>query len=265
MLTIIICYFIIGLLAGILSGLLGLGGGVVIVPALMILFEKQNFLPANLMHLAIGSSLAIVMFATMMTTYSQHKRKALAWNLLKVMIPGTVLGAIIGVVLGKQLSTQFLSYVFAAFCFLLAIKMLIGKENVQEHKKPQSPHPFILLGTAIVAGILAGLLGIGGGAILIPLLIWFGLPMVVVSGTSAACAFPTAFTGAISSIIVGLHTPGLPSYSTGFIYWPAVIIIGMSSMLAAPVGVYLAHHLPEKTIKRIFGGILLVIAWQMAS
>lgn len=255
-------YMIIGLLTGILSGLLGLGGGILIVPALAWLFSWQNF-PSDLsMHMATSTSLAIVMLTTAVTTWSQQKRKAVAWEFLRYLVPGMVLGAIIGTSWGQYLSSQSLRYAFAAFCFILSIKLILTHEPSLA-VKPIITSKAWLFFAGVVAGVLAGLLGIGGGAILIPILMWFGLSMPVVSGTAAACTFPTAVTGTILSIVVGLHISGLPAYSLGYIYLPAVLILGIGSMIAVPVGVALAHRLPEKIVKRIFGVILMLIAWKM--
>lgn len=263
MTLLIIAYLAIGLLAGILSGLLGLGGGVVIVPALVAIFTWQKFPSDISMHMAAGTSLAVVMLTTASATWSQHKRKAVAWNYLKYLIPGMVIGAIIGVYLGERLSSQALRYAFAIFCVVLAYRLIFAKVKPL-NAELRLYSKWALLTIALFAGVLAGLLGIGGGAIVIPLLMWLGLSMPMVSGTSAACAFPTAVTGSIFSMIVGLHYYGLPDYSTGFIYWPAAIILGVGSMIAAPAGVALAHRLPEKTVKRIFALILVLIAWQMS-
>jgi len=263
MTLLIIAYLAVGVSAGVLSGLLGLGGGIVIVPALFAIFTWQKFPNDISMHMATGTSLAVVMLATASATWSQHKRKAVAWNCLKYLIPGMVIGAIIGVYLGESLSSQVLRYFFAIFCVVLAYRLIFEKAKLL-NAKPRDYSKWVLLAIALFAGALAGLLGIGGGAIVIPLLMWLGLSMPMVSGTSAACAFPTAVTGSIFSMIVGLHYIGLPQYSTGFIYWPAAILLGVGSMVAAPVGVVLAHRLPEKIVKRIFAMVLVLIAWQMS-
>lgn len=262
MITLIIAYIAVGLLSGILSGLIGLGGGIVIVPALVALFTWQGFSDDVLMHLATSTSLAVVMLTTAMATWFQHKRNAVAWNYLQYLIPAMVVGAVMGVYLGKHLSSHVLRYVFAIFCFVLAVRLLFAKDQ-SVHSQPQVFSKGILMIVGLLAGALAGLLGIGGGAIVIPILMWLGLSMPMVSGTSAASAFPTAVTGSIASMAVGLHYPGLPAYCTGFIYWPAVVLLGGASILAAPVGVALAHRLPEKIVKRIFAVVLMLIAWQM--
>jgi uncharacterized membrane protein YfcA len=218
-----------------------------------------------LAYVSVGTSLAIVTLTTASAAWSQHKRGSVAWNHLKIIIPGMVIGAILGVFLGRYLSSDIIQKIFAAFCLILSIRMFWQKSS--RPKKPWKvllKKPFLFL-VALLAGALSGLIGIGGGAIIIPILMAMGLSMPVVSGTSAACAFPTALTGAIFSVIAGLHSGNLPAYSTGYIYWPAALIIGVISLFAASWGVKLSHRLPEKVVKKIFGGILILIAWQMAA
>lgn len=262
MITLIIAYIAVGILSGILSGLLGLGGGIVVVPGLVVLFAWQGFSNEILMHLASSTSLVVVMLTSAIATWSQHQRNAVAWNYLLYLVPGMVLGAIIGVYLGKHLSSDMLRYAFSTFCFVLAIRSIFAKSQ-SEYSQPPGFSKKVLIIAGLLAGALAGLLGIGGGAIVIPLLMGFGLSMPMVSATSAASVFPTAVTGSLFSVSASIHYPGLPPYCTGFIYWPAVILLGGASILAAPIGVALAHRLPEKIVKRIFAVVLMLIAWQM--
>lgn len=249
MFTLFIAYVGVGILSGILSGLLGLGGGIIVVPALVAL--------GNSIHVAAGTSLAIVAITSISAAFSHHKKGSVAWNYWYLLAPGMMIGVIGGTLLGHHLSSGMIRYIFAIFCIILAIKMFIAKNG-----KIKMPQSLLLLG-GLLAGILAGLLGVGGGVLVIPILMGLGVAMPIVSGTSVACAFPTALVGAISSAIAGLQAVDLPPYSTGYIYWPAALIVGAVSMFAAPVGVILAHRFPEKIIKRIFGVILVLIAWQM--
>lgn len=262
MTLLMIAYLALGLVAGILSGLLGLGGGIVIVPALFAIFTWQKFPNDISMHLAAGTSLAIVMLTTASVTWSSHKRNAVAWNYLQYLVPGMIIGAACGVYLGERLSSQVLRYAFAIFCLTLSIRLIFANGK-KRRAEPRFSKP-LLLAVGLFAGTLAGLLGIGGGAVIIPFLMWLGLSMPKVSGTSAASAFPTAVAGTITSMVVGLQYSGLPQYSTGFIYWPAAILLGLSSIVAAPIGVALAHRLPEKIVKQIFAMVLVLIAWQMS-
>ncbi|MBN9287689.1 MAG: hypothetical protein BGO43_02740 [Gammaproteobacteria bacterium 39-13] len=257
-----LAYVIVGIFTGILSGLLGLGGGVIIVPALTVLFAWQEFPSEYIMHLAIGTSLATMIITTIMVTWSYHRRSAVQWSLLKFFLPGIVIGSLCGVSIGKHLSTQDLRYAFALFTIILGVR-IIWHANAPHITKPITvPAPILFL-FALLVGVLAGILGIGGGIVLIPLFLWLGLSLTHASATSAACAFSTAFSGALTSILVGWKASGLPAMTLGFVYWPVALLLGIASLIGAPVGVYLAHRLPVPVIKRIFGGILLIIAWRM--
>lgn len=255
-------YVLLGIITGVFSGLLGLGGGVIMVPALIFLFSRQSFSNEHLMHLATGTSLAAMIMTTFMATWSHHKRGGVQWSLLKYFLPGTMMGALMGVWIAKHISTQNLRWTFACFATLLGLKLVFASNN-KEAEALRKLNPVILFLFALCIGILSGLLGLGGGVLLIPLFLWLGLKMTQSSATSAACAFWTSITGAISSVIVGWHVSDLPPYTLGFVVWPVALILGFTSLFGAPLGVMLAHRLPVGVIKRIFGGVLLLIAWRM--
>lgn len=259
MFILLIASVCVGILSGILAGLLGLGGGIIIVPALVRLGCS--------MHVAAGTSLAIVALTSVSAAWSHHKHHSVNWYYWFMLAPGMIIGVIGGTLLGDHLSSVMIRYIFAIFCIVLAINMFFSDKETKKNilvNFPKMLTQLILFLAGLLAGILAGLLGVGGGALIIPILMGLGLTMPMVSGTSVACAFPTAVIGAISSAIAGLHAADLPPYSTGYIYWPAALIIGGISSFAAPVGVMLSHRFSEKVVRKIFGAILILIAWQMA-
>ncbi len=266
----ILAYIIIGILTGIMSGLLGIGGGVIMVPALVAIFTWQA-LPQDLspgtrliydIQLVTGTSLAAIVMTTLMAAWSHQKRGSVQWSLLKTFIPGTVVGALIGVWLAKQISTHQLQVFFAFFAIALGLRLIWGA-NKKERVAKSPPHPMLLLFFATLVGMLSGMLGLGGGVLLVPIFLWVGITMIQASATSAACAFPTAISGTIMAVITGWHEPGLPALSWGFVYWPAALILGLASLLGAPMGVVLANRLPVAMIKRIFGVVLMLIAVRM--
>lgn len=257
-----IAYLVIGFITGVMSGLLGIGGGVIMVPVLVALFDAKAYGGAHLMQLATGTSLAAMIITTMMTTYANQKHGSVNWSMLKVIIPGMITGALSGVWIAKGIHTQSLQTIFALFAILLGFKLLLGSKK-QVTKAPFTLHPIIIFLFATGIGILSGLLGIGGGIILVPLLLWFGLSMIQASATSAACSFPTACAGATMAMIAGWHIAGLPEFTLGFVYWPVSLILGVASMVGAPLGVKLAHRLPVHTVKRVFGLVLCAIALRM--
>lgn len=260
--VIFFAYVIVGILTGILSGLLGLGGGIIIVPALASLFALQDIATESLMHIAIGTSLATMILTTVMVTWSYHRRGAVQWSLLKFFMPGIILGSLCGVSIGKYLSTDDLRIAFALFVIILGVR-IIWRANTPPMTKSLAIPATVLFLFAAMVGILSGVLGIGGGIVLIPLFMWLGLSLPQASATSAACAFSTALTGTMTSILVGWKVSGLPAMTLGFVYWPVALLLGLASIIGAPIGVFLAHILPVPMIKRIFGGILLLVAWRM--
>ncbi|MBS0290428.1 MAG: sulfite exporter TauE/SafE family protein [Proteobacteria bacterium] len=256
---IFIAYFIIGIITGVMSGLLGLGGGVIMVPALTFLFSWQAFPEQHIMHLATGTSLAAMIMTTMITVWSHNKRGVVQWSLLQYFLPGAMLGSLLGVYFARFISTNHLKIIFALFIIILGLRLIWGANRKNKIAKNFPPKIFLFL-LATLIGMLSGMIGLGGGLLFIPLFLWLGNSMVQASATSAACAFPTALTGALMAAIVGWHIEGLPAKTWGFIYWPGALTFGLASLISSPFGVSMAHHLPVPTLKRIFGGVLLVIA-----
>ncbi len=255
-------YIIAGFLTGLLSGLIGIGGGVVMVPALVAIFSWQGLAPDHLMQIATGTSLAAMIMTTGTTTWANHKQGSVDWRIFRLMIPGTVIGAVIGVFIAKQIETQLLQKIFGGFAILLALRILWGA-NGKAAEQPKTNHPILVIFIGLMTGILSGLLGLGGGVILIPVLLWFGLAMRQSSATSAACAFPTSISGAIMAVVAGWHITTTSEHYLGFVYWPTAIILGIASVVGAPLGVKLANSLPVHIIKRIFAVILMAIAVKM--
>jgi len=253
---------ITGLLAGLLSGMLGLGGGIVIVPALGIIFTWRHFPPQVLMQMSTATSLATIAITALFAIVLQNKRRAIQWDLIPWLLPGIMLGAAIGVGLGKTIQTDVLKALFAVFCCALSLRLLFPQWNILR-ALPQ-PTKAVLSGYSLLIGVLSGLLGIGGGLLLIPLLSRLTLSNGQISATSVTCVFPLALSGAVCAMfMVAPKGVVLPLQSIGFVYWPAALIMGVASVVSVPLGVFLGHNLPEALIKRLFGLILLWVAWHM--
>lgn len=256
-------YILIGLLAGLLSGLIGIGGGIVIVPALTALLFAKDFPEDFLMQVVIGTSLAAILVTTFVGTWSQNRRGAVNWSLLRTFIPSLVGGVFVGILLTKEIPTDFLRGGFAVFSLFIGSWMLLRAGQVPK-QAPAEPHALkLLIALGALVGLASGLLGIGGGVLLVPIFLGLGVAMPQASANSVACAVPTALTGMLMAIAVGWGEVSWP-HLLGFVYWPAALAIGLASAISAPWGVYLCHRLPVPVIKRIFGGILLLIAWEMA-
>jgi uncharacterized membrane protein YfcA len=260
MVTITLMYVLVGGVAGILAGLLGIGGGLVIVPMLVFCFVRQGIPEQMIMHLALGTSLASIMFTAVSSFRAHHKRGAVHWDVVRKIVLGIFTGTFLGTCIAAALSTRFLKCFFVIFLYYVALQMLTNKKP-----KPtrQIPGPAAMFGVGNVIGIVSSLVGIGGGTLSVPFMVWCNMSVHHAIGTSAAIGFPIAIAGTIGYIYNGVSVQGLPTYSIGYVYLPALLGIVVTSVLTAPVGVRLAHSLPVDRLKRIFAVLLLVVGTRM--
>ncbi len=256
----LIIYIIVGAIAGVIAGLLGVGGGLVIVPVLTFIFIEQGFDYNIIVHLAVGTSLATIIFTSLSSMRAHHLHGAVQWQVVKQLIPGIMIGAAIGAILADYLPTTILKTIFAVFELLVALQMAMVLKPDAHQRIPGVP---ALWGVGGVIGSLSSLVGIGGGTLTVPFLLWCRVSMRQAIGTSSACGLPIAISGSIGFLLLGLNNTNLPNYSTGYIYWPAFIGITSASMLTATLGAKLAHILPVVLLKRFFSVLLLFLAVKM--
>ncbi|MEN8176196.1 MAG: sulfite exporter TauE/SafE family protein [Pseudomonadota bacterium] len=249
-------YLATGAFAGLLAGLLGVGGGLVIVPVLLWVFHGQGIDGAVSMHLAVGSSLATIVATSLSSIHSHHRRGAVEWSTVKLLAPGLVAGVALGTLAANFLPSQWLQRVFGVFAVLVAAQLLSGRGFRGDRSMP-SASAMAVAGT--FTGGISALVGIGGGSLTVPFLAWHGMPMVRAVATSSACGLPIAAAGALGFAYIGWRVPQLPAGATGFVFWPAVVGILVASVATAPLGARLAHSLPVGTLKRLFGLLLLVV------
>ena len=257
-------YFLLGASAGILAGLLGVGGGLIIVPALVYVYMGSGFDQSIVMQLAVGTSLATIIATAASSTLSHHKKGAVLWPVFLRLAPAICVGVGLGALWAVNISSDTLKHVFGLVEMLIAIQMLLSintsvRSDGQQSHSSQKGHLFAGLGI----GIFSALIGIGGGTFTVPYLSWRMVGIRQAVATSAACGLPIATMGCISYIMLGLGQPQLPQYATGFVYWPSVLIIGFSSVLMAPLGVHLAHKIPTKALKAVFALLLVVVGGWM--
>ncbi|MDL2274923.1 sulfite exporter TauE/SafE family protein [Desulfosarcina sp. OttesenSCG-928-G10] len=260
MTTVLSMYLLVGAVAGILAGLLGIGGGLVIVPMLIFCFAGERLPDAMIMHLALGTSLASIMFTSVSSFWAHHKRGAVHWDVVKKIVIGIFTGTFIGSCIAAQLSTRFLKGFFVVFLYYVAIQMLANKKPKASRHIPGYPAMF---GVGNVIGAVSSLVGIGGGTLSVPFMVWCNMPVHHAIGTSAAIGFPIAIAGTIGYICNGLAVPDLPARCLGYIYLPALLGIVLASVLTAPLGVWLAHRLPVNGLKRVFAVLLLIVGSKM--
>ena len=250
-------FLLTGLVSGLLVGLFGVGGGVIVVPALILLFGHLGLGGDWIPHLAVGSSLAAIVGTGAASTLAHHRRGGVRWDLVQALAPGIVLGAWAGALVAGALPELWLKRLFAAFLAFVGLRV-ITRSGARGHRPVPGRLGLAFVGAGI--GTLSALVGIGGGILTVPFLSSRDLGMRQAVGTSAACGLPIALAGALGYVLVGWGREGLPALSTGFVYWPAVGLILAASIPSAPLGARLAHSLPTLLLRRALGVLLLVMA-----
>ncbi len=258
--TDLIAYLLLGGVAGVLAGLLGVGGGLIIVPGLLWVFRGDGFDEAVVAHLAVGTSLATIVATSLSSIRAHHGRGAVLWPVVGRLAPGIVVGALLGAAIADRLATAWLQRVVGVFALTVAVQMLTGARAEAHRGLPGS---LGMAGTGTVIGAVSGVVGIGGGSLTVPFLTWCGVDIRRAVATSAACGFPIAVAGAIGFAAAGWGLAALPVGSTGFVYWPAFAGVAAASVLTAPLGARLAHTLPVATLKRVFAAVLGVVGLKL--
>jgi uncharacterized membrane protein YfcA len=245
-----------GAVAGTLAGLLGIGGGIIIVPVLALVFQKQGVSEAVLMHVAIGTSLATIVITSLASIRAHHLRGAIDWTVFRRITPGILLGGLLGAAIADRIPGPALRLVFALFMLLVAVQMITAGMP-----KPHRTLPgrFGLTVAGLLIGSIAALMGVGGGSMSVPFLTWCNVQVQRAVATSAAIGLPIALSGALGFLIAGWDAPTRPALSVGYINLPAFLGIVVASTLFAPLGAALAHRIPPRLLKRIFGIFLLII------
>lgn len=256
----LLAYLLTGAVAGFFAGLLGVGGGVVVVPILTVLFTGQGFPAREVLHLALGTSMATILFTSMSSLRAHHAHKAVLWPVVRDLTPGILLGTLLGAQLASRISSQALSIFFVSFMILVAIQMIANLRPKPSRSLPGRGG--LSLAGALIGGI-ASLAAMGGGALTVPYLIWCNVRPHWAIGTSAAVGLPIAIGGTLGYIWNGWGHVDLPPGSLGFVYLPALGIILLASVLTAQLGAKLAHRLPIKVLKRVFAGLLLMLSAKM--
>ncbi|ASP37717.1 hypothetical protein CHH28_03085 [Bacterioplanes sanyensis] len=254
--TVFLLFLAVGALAGLLAGLFGVGGGMVIVPVLVLTFEAQHLSADVLTHMAVATSLATIVFTSISSVLEHHRNGAVQWPLVTRLSVGIVIGTAIGVALITQVPGPVLQNIIGVFALLLAGKMFFDLNPGSDGTIPSVP---AMVGAGGVIGFGSSWFGIGGGTFTVPYLSWMRIPMRQAVATSAACGLPIAITGAISNVWAGWNNPLLPSWSSGFLYWPAIVGIVLTSVPMAKVGARLAHRLDQNKLKKGFALLLLVV------
>jgi uncharacterized membrane protein YfcA len=251
----------VGACAGLLAGLLGIGGGAVIVPALLVLLPAVGADSAWTPHQAVATSLATVVAAGSASALSHHRRGAVRWRLFRQLVPGILIGAAGGALLAGLLPSLWLKRLFALFLLVSGARLLLAGA-ARLGGRPFPGHAARLAAGGGI-GALSAVLGIGGGIMLVPYLAHHGLPLRNAVATSSACGVPLALAGTLAFVVSGWQHPDLPAYSIGFVLWPAALAIAAAAVPMATVGARLAHRLPTFWLRRVFAVLLLVVGTRL--
>jgi uncharacterized membrane protein YfcA len=251
----------LGLCTGFLAGLLGIGGGMIMVPFITHILSTRGVAPDLAVKMAIATSMATIVFTSVSSVRAHHKRGAVRWDIARQLAPGIVIGAALASLgVFALLKGSWLALLFAAFVSFSATQMLKDKKPKPSRTLPGAAGQ---LGAGTVIGFLSGLVGAGGGFVSVPFMTWCNVAIHNAVATSAALGFPIALANAAGYIVSGQGVAGLPASSLGYIYLPALAVIACASVLMAPLGVKAAHALPVKSLKKVFASILYVLAAYM--
>ena len=253
-------YAAIGAAVGFFAGLLGIGGGAIMVPLLVVLFEAQGLPKAHILHLAVGTSMASILFTSLSSMRAHAARGVVRWDLALALTPGILAGGLLGSAITAWISTKVFALLFTGVVYFAAANMLVDRKPKPTRVLPGA------LGTTLVGvaiSFVSSVAALGGAFLTVPFALYCNVPMLQAIGTAAIVGFPIAFAGSIGYIATGWGQGGLPPHSTGYVYLPAALGITLASVIMAPMGAAMAHRLPTRQLKRIFALLLFVLATKM--
>lgn len=256
---------LLGLFVGVSAGLLGVGGGGIMVPVLTAVFTYMGFAVSEVVHLALGTSMATIIATSFSSARAHHQKGSVVWLTWRAMTPGVLLGTFLATFVVALLPAQFLASFFACFMALVAFQMW----RPFRPSSHLSPAPLELFGAGAGIGAISAMVSIGGGSLTVPYLTWRNHVMTQAVATSSALGLPIAITGTLGYLLNGWHHTDLSQGMLGYIYLPAVIILSVFSMLAVPYGTRLAYRLPVSVLRKVFAFLLVIISshmfWQVVA
>lgn len=260
-LVLVIELVLLGVGSGFLAGLLGIGGGMLMVPFLTFLLSKQGVGADLAVKMAIATSMATIMFTAIASVRAHHKRGAVRWDIVKTLAPGIVLGSLVASLgVFALLKGAWLAIFFGLFVGFSATQMFLDKKPKPTRQLPGTPGR-LAAGGAI--GFLSGLVGAGGGFVSVPFMTWCNVAIHNAVATSAALGFPIAVANVAGYVVAGQGVTELPSGAVGYVWLPALAVIALASFLTAPFGARAAHALPVALLKRVFASVLYLLAAYM--
>jgi uncharacterized membrane protein YfcA len=249
-----------GALVGVLAGLLGIGGGMTLVPVLAAIFTMQGYAPDHIVHLALGTAMASIVFTSASSVREHWRLGGIDVSIFKRMAPGMVTGSLLATLAAGFISQRHLAMAFAVIVYAGATQMLLNRKPAA-HRPLPGTLPLFIAGLAI--GTICGLVSAGGAFLNVPFMLWCGVPLRTAIGTAALLGIPVAVVGMVGYLVSGWSIPQLPAWSAGFIFLPALLGLVCGSVFTAPFGARLAHRLPVLALKRIFALLLYLLATKM--
>ena len=253
-------YAVTGALVGFLAGLLGIGGGMTLVPVLAAMFVAQGLTQDHNVHMALATAMASIIFTSSASVREHHKHGAVDWQIVRRMVPGMLLGALISTVASGWIPQRTLALAFAVIVYAGATQIFLGTKP-GAHATMPGALPVFGVGTLI--GIISGLVSAGGTFLTVPFMLFCGVRMHTAIGTGAAIGIPVAVVGTLGYIVSGWRVPDLPAWSLGFVLLPALAMLVVGSVTTAPMGARAAHKLPVQTLRRVFACLLYALATKM--
>lgn len=254
----LILYCVIGIFAGLLGGLLGIGGGLITVSSLFYTFQWLGFPEEQRMHVIIGTSLGAMIFTSASSAWAHTVQKGVLWHHFRSLAPGIMIGALLGAGTADLLSSKKLEIIFGVSVCLIGIYFLLPSKHQEQETDDCTTYPFLFFISGILIGAISTILGIGGGLLVVPFLTLFRTPLRNAISTSAVLGFLVALVGATTFLSLGFQELTL-SGTVGYLYLPALVAIGITSSLFAPFGARLAYTLPVAILRKVFGVVLIIV------
>lgn len=257
----IVYYLILGLIVGYFSGLFGIGGGLIMVPVLTFMFEVQNIPAQHILHLALGTSMATILFTSISSAWQHHAHRAVNWDTVLYITPGILLGTALGALIVGFVDIFYITIFFILFVYFSATQMLLGLKPDATHDYPGRLE---VTAAGMVIGAISSIVSIGGGVLSVPYLLWHKQPIRSAIATSAAIGFPIAVGGTLGYIATGLFRGAdLPADSLGYVYLPVLLWMVIGTVLTAPLGAKATHRMPMDKLRKLFALVLFILATKM--
>lgn len=248
---------LLGACTGFLAGLLGIGGGMLMVPFITLILTSQGYPPDYTVKMAVATSLATICFTSLSSVRAHHQRGAVLWPIVRLLAPGILLGSVVGAQVAVALPGKILGVLFAIFVAFSATQMFLNRKPKPSRTLPGRLGTF---GMGWVIGMLSSLVGAGGAFVSVPFMTWCNVKIHDAVGTSAALGFPIALAGTLGYMWAGQDLPQMPAGSVGYLYLPGLLVVSLASISTAPLGARTAHRMDIQPLKKVFAVVLYGLA-----